>query len=225
MKLFIANKNYSSWSLRPWVLLRVKGIPFEEIIHSFSAGDNFETFRNFSPTGKVPCLEHDGNVVWDSLAICEYLAELYPGLWPSKTSARAWARSASAEMHSGFNHLRNQCSMNCGIRVALNNIDDGLRKELDRLDELWSEGLAKFGGPFLAGQEFGIVDAFYAPVIFRMQTFSLKLGDQAQAYADRVLNLPAMQQWYEDALKETTRELNHDNDSLAHGKFIVDLRA
>ena len=128
MKLYIANKNYSSWSLRPWVLLRVKGIPFEEIIHSFSDVDNFETFRNFSPTGKVPCLEHDGNVVWDSLAICEYLAGLYPDLWPSKTSARAWARSASAEMHSGFNNLRNQCSMNCGIRVALNNIDSCIRK-------------------------------------------------------------------------------------------------
>ena len=224
MKLYIANKNYSSWSLRPWVLLREKGIPFEEIIHSFSATDNFEKFRNFSPTGKVPCLEHDGNVVWDSLAICEYLAEQYSGLWPENISARAWARSASAEMHSGFNHLRNQCSMNCGLRVALKGIDHGLRIELDRLNELWTEGLTRFGGPYLAGQEFGIVDAFYAPVVFRMQTFSLKLGDRAQAYADRLLGLPAMQQWYEDALRETTRELNHDNDSVAYGKLIADLR-
>lgn len=225
MKLYIANKNYSSWSLRPWVLMRVKGIPFEEILHAFSATDNFERFRSFSPTGKVPCLVDGDHLVWDSLAICEYLAELYPGLWPSKTSARAWARSASAEMHSGFNYLRNQCSMNCGIRVALNNIDDGLREELDRLDELWSEGLAKFGGPFLAGQEFGIVDAFYAPVVFRMQTYSLTLGDQAQAYAERILALPAMQQWYEDALKETTREVNHDDDSVAYGQLVSDLRA
>ena len=225
MKLFIANKNYSSWSLRPWVLMREKGIQFEEIIHSFLATDNFKQFRSFSPTGKVPCLEHDGNVVWDSLAICEYLAELYPGLWPENLSARAWARSASAEMHSGFNQLRNQCSMNCGLRVALNTIDDGLRIELDRLNELWSEGLTKFGGPYLAGQEFGIVDAFYAPVVFRMQTFSLRLGDQAQAYADRMLGLPAMQEWYADALKETTHEPNHDQDSVAYGKLIADLRA
>jgi glutathione S-transferase len=225
MKLYIANKNYSSWSLRPWVLMREKGIQFEEIIHSFSATDNFEKFRNFSPTGKVPCLEHDGDVVWDSLAICEYLAEQYSGLWPENIAARAWARSASAEMHSGFNHLRNQCSMNCGLRVALNGIDDGLTTELDRLNELWSEGLTRFGGPYLAGQKFGIVDAFYAPVVFRMQTYSLKLGDQAQAYADRLLGLPAMQQWYEDALKETTREENHDKDSLAYGQLVSDLRA
>lgn len=225
MKLYIANKNYSSWSLRPWILMRVKGIEFEEITHSFSAVDNFEKFRSFSPTGKVPCLEDDGNLVWDSLAICEYLAEKYSDLWPQNTSARAWARSASAEMHSGFNNLRNQCSMNCGVRVALNAISDGLRTELDRLNELWSEGLTRFGGPFLAGQEFGIVDAFYAPVVFRMQTFSLTLGPQAQAYADRVLRLPAMQQWYEDALIETTHEANHDRDSVAYGQLVSDFRS
>ncbi len=224
MKLYIANKNYSSWSLRPWVLMRVRGIEFEQIIHAFSATDNFEKFRNFSPTGKVPCLEHDGNVVWDSLAICEYLAEKYPDLWPENTTARAWARSATAEMHSGFTHLRNQCSMNCGIRVALHGIDEGLRQELDRLDELWSQGLSRFGGPYLAGQVFGIVDAFYAPVVFRLQTFSLTLGDQAQAYAERVLRLPAMQQWYEDALNETTHEASHDRDSVAYGQLVRDFR-
>jgi len=225
MKLYIANKNYSSWSLRPWVLMRERGIVFEEIIHSFSAFGNFEKFRSFSPTGKVPCLEHAGTVVWDSLAICEYLAELYPDVWPQNTSARAWARSATAEMHAGFSHLRNVCSMNCGLRVALNGIDGSLQSELDRLNELWSEGLTRFNGPYLAGQQFGVVDAFYAPVVFRMQTFSLTLGEQAQAYAERMLRLPAMQQWYDEALKETTREAGHDRDTLAYGKLIADLRA
>lgn len=225
MKLYIANKNYSSWSLRPWVLMRVKGIPFEEIFHTFSTIGNFEKFRNFSPTGKVPCLEHEDRLIWDSLAICEYLAEIYPDLWPNNIAARAWARSASAEMHSGFSQLRNKCSMNCGIRVTLKNIDDGLRLDLERLNELWSDGLARFGGPYLAGQEFGIVDAFYAPVAFRMQTFSLTLGKPAQDYSDRLLRLPAMQQWYEDALRETAREINHDRESLENANLICDLRA
>jgi glutathione S-transferase len=123
LKLYIANKNYSSWSLRPWVLLQTRGIDFDEVLVPFAAGAQPSAFKTFSPTSKVPCLDDKGLLIWDSLAICEYLAEQYPGCWPADMTARAWARSAAAEMHSGFQMLRSLCPMNCGIRVALEKID------------------------------------------------------------------------------------------------------
>ncbi|WP_016914593.1 glutathione S-transferase family protein [Vreelandella stevensii] len=227
--LYIANKNYSSWSLRPWVLLKTLDIPFNEHLMPFEGGfgESLATFKRFSPSGLVPCLvdsEHEV-AVWDSLAIVEYVAEANPDVWPQQLAARAWARSASAEMHSGFAALRDECSMNCGVRVAMNAISPGLKSNLARLDALWQEGLERFGGPFLAGEHFTAVDAFYAPVAFRVQTFGLPLGDASLAYVQRLLALPAMQAWYAAALKETWREPMHEQETLKQATLLSDERA
>ncbi len=162
-RLHIANKNYSSWSLRPWVLMRARDIPFEERLTPFADGSSHAAFRAFSPTGKVPCLTDGDIVVWDSLGIAEYLADRHPGLWPEAPNARTWARCAAAEMHSGFGALRDFCGMNCGLRVRLHAMPEPLLRDLERLQELWAEGLERFGGPFLAGPVFTTVDAFFAP--------------------------------------------------------------
>ena len=223
--LYIANKNYSSWSLRPWVLLKTLGITFEERFVPFLQGSSYEEFRKFSPTGLVPCLVENDVTVWDSLAITEYLAETHLQIWPSDWKARAWARSASAEMHSGFSALRNICGMNVGVRVRLHEESAALRANLDRIDELWNEGLNRFGGPFLAGETFTAVDAFFCPVAFRIQTYGLKLGDAAMAYAERLLALPAMREWYEAGVAETIRDEPHDAEIPQVGVLIEDLRA
>lgn len=222
--LHIANKNYSSWSLRPWILMREKGIGFAETLHRFEPGGAWATFRAFSPTGKVPALHDGATVVWDSLAIVEYLAERHAGVWPSDAAARAWARSATAEMHSAFQTLRQQCSFNLGLRVTLNEIGPALQKDIDRIDELWSEGLKRFGGPFLAGASFTAVDAFYAPVQFRIQTYGLKLGNAAGAYSQRVLALPGMADWQAAGLAEDFRDPEHDEVVRRFGRITADLR-
>jgi glutathione S-transferase len=223
-QLHIANKNYSSWSLRPWVLLRQLAIPFAEQLHEFPADPASRQFFAFSPTGKVPCLQDGAMVIYDSLAIAEYLAERHAGVWPADGAARAWARCACAEMHSGFDALRSSCSMNCGIRVRLHQLSPALHADLARLDELWSEGLRRFGGPFLAGEHFSAVDAFYAPVAFRIQTYQPPLADTAKAYVQRLLDLPAMRQWYADALTETWRDQGHEDDIARSGILTEDLR-
>ncbi|MEI6836955.1 MAG: glutathione S-transferase family protein [Alcaligenaceae bacterium] len=224
MKLYIANKNYSSWSLRPWALMQVRRIAFDEVLVPFALGGQPTAFKAFSPTSKVPCLETNGLLIWDSLAICEYLAEHYPDCWPADNAARAWARSAAAEMHSGFQTLRSQCPMNCGIRVALQKIDETLRADVERIDALWQEGLIRFGGPYLAGKDYGIVDAFFAPVIFRVQSYGLQLSQASQSYVDRMLSLPSMQRWYEDALIETWRKPEYEQAAVANGKIVHDFR-
>ena len=223
--LYIGNKNYSSWSLRPWILMKARRIDFEEKLLQFDAGSSWKTFRTFSPSGKVPCLVDGDTVVWDSLAIAEYLAERHPGVWPADAKARAFARCAAAEMHSGFTALRTQCGMNCGIRVKLRNVDSALQRDLARVSELWNEGLHRFGGPFLAGNEFTAVDAFYAPVAFRIQTYSPPLDDNAKAYAQRLLALPAMREWYASALAETWRDTAHEEEVLQWGEIVEDFRA
>ena len=227
-RLYIANKNYSSWSLRPWVLMRARGIPFEEMFVPFkdgAPGVNREAFRRFSPSALVPCL-HDGEtVVWESLAIAEYLAERHQGVWPADPAARAWARSAAAEMHAGFTALRSNCSMSVGIRMRLHAVTPALQRDLDRIGALWGDGLARFGGPFLAGDEFTAVDAFYCPVAFRVQTYGLTLDADATAYADRLLALPSMRDWEAAALGETWRETDHEAEILAAGTVIEDRRA
>ncbi|WP_266156466.1 glutathione S-transferase family protein [Dyella silvatica] len=222
--LHIANKNYSSWSLRPWVLLSELGIPFDEQLLPFGEGSNWASFRSFSPTGRVPCL-HDGEtVVWESIAIVEYLAERHPGVWPADPSARAWARCAAAEMHGGFGALREHCSMSCGVRIRLHEMPAALRADIARIDELWSEGLARFGGPFLAGDTFTAVDAFYAPVAFRVQTYGLELSREAAAYAARLLSLPSMGRWQAASLAETWRDLAHEDELKRAGTWLEDLR-
>lgn len=224
LTLYIANKNYSSWSLRPWLLLRVLGVPFEEKLVPFGA-DGSSSFRVFSPTGKVPCL-HDGELtIWDSLAIVEYVAETHPAVWPRERAARAFARSAAAEMHSSFGALRSSCAMTCGLRVRLHAPSEALRRDVARIDELWNEGLRRFGGPFLAGSEFTAVDAFFAPVAFRVQTYGLELSERAAQYARRLLELPEMQQWYQAGLAEPWRDTAHEAEFAAHGEILADLRA
>ncbi len=223
-KLYIANKNYSSWSLRPWVLLRELGILFEEVLTPFDEGSSWQSFRSFSPTGLVPCLVDGERSIWDSLAIVEYLAESHPGVWPAEPEARAWARCAAAEMHAGFSGLRQLCPMNCGLRVLLREIRQPLQRDLRRLDELWGEGLARFGGPFLAGEAFSAVDAFFAPVAFRIQTFELPLSEQSRAYAQRLLALESMADWEQAALREPWRELVHEEEILEYGEITEDLR-
>ena len=222
--LYIGNKNYSSWSLRPWVLMRTLSILFEEQLVLFEPGSSWDKFRGFSRNGLVPCL-HDGDTeVWDSLAIAEYLAERHPGVWPEESTARTWARCVTCEMHSGFNALRNQCPMNCGVRAGLDEIDLSLQANLDRLDEIWTEGLDRFGGPFLGGSEFTAVDAFYAPVAFRVQTFDLPLSTASRKYAELLLSLPAMRDWYESALQEPWREEHHEEEIADAGEVQQDFR-
>jgi glutathione S-transferase len=224
MRLHIANKNYSSWSLRPWLLMQALDIPFEEVLHRFD-DDSRERFRQFSPTAKVPCLDDGGTVVWDSLAITEYLAEQHAGVWPSDRAARAFARCAVAEMHSGFSELRRQCSMNIGLRVRLHGIDAALQNDLDRLQALWEAGLSRFGGPFLAGPVFTAADAFFAPVAFRLQTYGLTVSPAAQAYAERLRALPAAQRWEREALAETFRDPPHELEIAQFGVVVADHRA
>lgn len=223
--LYIGNKNYSSWSLRPWVLMHALDIPFEERVEPFLPGSNWDAFRRFSPSGKVPALVTPLGTVWDSLAIVEFLAEQYKSVWPADQAARMWARSATAEMHSGFFTLREVCSMSCGVRIRLHDTTPALLKDLARVDELWCEGLEKFGGPFLAGDRFTAVDAFYAPVVFRVQTYGLPLSECALQYQRRMLAHPSMQQWYRDGLAETWRDVPHDVDCTRYGDVVEDFRA
>lgn len=224
-ELYIANKNYSSWSLRPWLLMVERAIPFQERLVALQDGSSWDAFRAFAPNGKVPCLRDGGAVVWDSLAIVEYLAERHAGVWPADAQARAWARCASAEMHSGFVALRSTCPMNCAIRVQLHGIDAPLQRDLSRMAELWNEGLARFGGPFLAGEAFSAVDAFFAPVAWRIHSYDLPLDDVSLAYAQRLRELPGMQRWYAAALAETVRLKDSEETARRVGAVREDLRA
>ena len=222
--LHIGNKNYSSWSLRPWVLMTTLGIPFHEEFHAFPPEGSYKSFRKFSPTGLVPVLEDGHQRVWESLGIVEYLAEAHPEVWPADKTARAWARSAASEMHGGFSALRNICGVNVGIRVTLKAYPDSPKKDVGRIDELWTEGLTRFGGPFLAGPKFSAVDAFFCPVAYRIRTYGLKLGPAATAYYERLIALPSMQAWEAAALKEDFRDKPHEDEHIAAGEWTADYR-
>lgn len=224
-RLYIGNKNYSSWSLRPWVLMSELGIGFEEHLLQFGRGSDWDAYRKIAPAGKVPALLDEGRLVWDTLSITEYLAERHAGVWPVDAAARAWARSAAAEMHSGFTELRNRCSMSCGVRVRLHEHPPALDRDLERLGALWGEGLQRFGGPWLAGTLFTAVDAFFAPVAYRVQTYGLALTAASSAYVDRVLARPAMQRWYAAALAESFRDQPHEAEMRRMGTVLSDLRA
>ena len=223
--LYIGNKNYSSWSLRPWILLTELQIPFQEELVPFDDGSSYEKFRFFSPTGLVPCLVDGDDTIWESLAITEYLAEQHPTVWPYQKQARAWARAAAAEMHAGFSAIRNECPMTVGLQVRLHNQSDALQKDLNRLSELWGQGLEMFDGPFLAGSRFTAVDASFAPVAYRVQTYGLQLADHAHAYVDRLLALDGMQAWTKAALEETFREPAHEEEIKVIGEWLEDHRA
>ncbi len=225
-QLHIGNKNYSSWSMRPWILMRAINLPFNEHLHLFAGSANLTAFKDFSPTAKVPCLHDDNLVIWDSLAIAEYLAEQHAEVWPRDVHARAWARCASAEMHSGFPALRNECSMSIGVRIRLHAQSAALQADLHRMDALWTDGLQRFGGPWLAGASFTAVDAFFAPVAMRIQTYGLSLPSQTgMAYASRLQSHPAVLEWQAAALLETARDAAHEDDIMACGVVLQDLRA
>ena len=222
--LITANRNYSSWSLRPWLLMRALNIPFADRIEPFTKPVNWDEFRTFSPTGQVPTLLHGDRTVWDSLGITLYLAERHEHVWPSDEAARAFAMCAVTEMHGGFAALRNQCPMNVGVRVEMPLHDAALAKDVARIREIFEEGLQRFGGPWLAGPDFTAVDAFFAPVAFRVRTFSLDVA-RGQSWVDHVLHHPAMQQWETEALAETWRETSHEDEVGVAGRITADFRA
>jgi glutathione S-transferase len=222
--LITANRNYSSWSLRPWLLMKALAIPFKERIEPFTKPDNYAEFREFSPTGQVPVLLDGERRVWDSLGIALYLADRHPGVWPAAEDARAFAQAIVAEMHGGFAHLRNDCTMNVGVRVAPRPMSAGLARNLARLRELFEEGLYRFGGPWLCGPVFSAADAFYAPVAFRVRTYGLDVG-LGQAWVEQVIAHPAMQYWERLALAETWREASHETELAAAGAVTADYRA
>jgi glutathione S-transferase len=206
MKLVIGNKNYSTWSLRPWLLLRQAGIAFDEELITFGSSDFSARVKRHSPAGKVPVLIDGDLVIWDSLAIAEYVAEKFPdkGLWPDATAARALARSISAEMHSGFADLRSRMTMNCQTHFSNVLFDVKVRREVARIVDIWQDARQRFGGagPFLFGR-FTVADAFFAPVTVRFAGYGVELPAVARQYVDTIQALPAMQQWLTEARAET----------------------
>lgn len=222
--LITANRNYSSWSLRPWVLMKALGIVFTDRLEPFAKPDNYDDFRAFSPTGQVPLLIDGARAVPDSLAITLYLADRHGGIWPEEAEARAFAQLAVAEMHGGFGHLRNDCTMNVGVRVQPKPMSEGLRRNVTRVREIFEAGLERFGGPWLAGDAFSAADAFYAPVAYRIRTYGLDVG-KGQAWVDTMLAHPAMLQWEAEALAETWREEAHEAELADAGIITADFRA
>lgn len=212
LKLYIGNKNYSSWSMRPWVLLKQAGIEFEEVkvlFDSFDPGSNFKVaLDGVTPAAKVPVLLDDDFAVWDTLAIAEYVAEIHPEkkLWPQERQARARARSICAEMHSGFSALRSACGMN--IEASLPQVGQlawrdkpGVRADVQRLVSMWSELLEQHGGPLLFGG-FSVADAYFTPVCMRIRTYALPVPAEIAAYVERVCALPGVKAWIDGALAE-----------------------
>jgi glutathione S-transferase len=203
--LYIGNKNYSSWSLRGWLAVKLSGVPFvEKLVPLTGKGFNPE-WHSFAPAGLVPSL-HDGDViVWDSLAISEYLAERHAGMWPADPVARAFARSMSAEMHSGFRALRNEMTMCIRERLDVRPWSESLQREIARVTALWNASRRRFGagGPYLCGA-FSLADAFFGPVVFRFRTYGVELPGEAGPYVNAMLAHPFMREWEAAALAETT---------------------
>ena len=212
LTLYIGNKNYSSWSMRPWVLMKQLQIPFQEVMvrfDSFKSDSAFKrTLASVNPTGKVPVLVDEGFAVWDTLAITEYLAERFPDqdVWPQERQARARARSVCAEMHSGFPALRSQCPMNVeaslpAVGAKVWQEQAGVRADVERIVSMWSALLQQSGGPMLFGR-FSAADAYFAPVCLRLKNYALPVPPPIGAYVERVLALPGVKAWTDDALKE-----------------------
>jgi glutathione S-transferase len=213
LELIIGNKNYSSWSLRPWIAMKVAGIPFEETVISLDAADFKVRVGAVSGSGKVPVLS-DGNVhVWESLAILEYLAEKFPdaGLWPADAAARAHARSIANEMHGGFLPLRRHLPMNMWRPVIERELTPEVAANVKRIEAIWSDCRARFGGPFLFGH-YGAADAMYAPVVARFHTYGVDVGADTRAYMDAVMALPAWREWHAAALEESWVLANDEVD-------------
>jgi glutathione S-transferase len=207
LKLVIGNKNYSSWSMRPWLALRANNIAFDEIFIPLYTGDaDKQRILNFTHSGKVPTLIDGDVTIWDSLAVIEYAAERSPKarLWPEDSARRAHARSISAEMHSGFMALRNECGMNLHRPVGAIPLSDDARANIARVQQIWIECRERYGkmGPFLFG-EFGAADAMFAPVVHRFRTYAIEVAPDAREYMDTMMSLPAFKEWTSAALAET----------------------
>lgn len=217
--LYFGNKNYSSWSLRPWVLMKHFDIPFEAHQVQVSGKGAHAGHRAYSANGLVPCLHVDGFQVWDTLAIAEFLAERHPGLWPADALARARARSVSAEMHSGFGALRTAMPMNIKLRLKGKTPSAEVQADIDRVAEIWTQARTAFAGdagPYLFG-EFSIADAMYAPVVMRFVTYNVALPPVAAAYRDAMLAHPAMVEWAEAARAEPVALAAYDAVAEAYG--------
>lgn len=208
--LIIGNKNYSSWSMRPWLVLRQAGVDFEEILIPFFQPTTSQQIREYSPSGKVPALRHGSLLIWESLAICEYIAELFPerNLLPPDPQMRAVARSVSAEMHAGFAPLRQHLPMNCVNRVTDLEITAPVQADINRILTIWNTCRQEFGdgGGFLFGQHFTIADAMFAPVASRFVTYGVPLDPVSQAYVETLWSFPAMQEWLIAAEAEITQQ-------------------
>ena len=205
LALVIANKNYSSWSLRAWLMLKHVGTPFEEIVVPLRTPETRATIMRYSPSGKAPCLVNGETTVWESLAIGEYLAERFPaaGLWPEDANARAHARAIANEMHGGFIPLRRAMPMNMRANLPGYGMAQGVQEEINRIEAIWRDTRSRFGagGDMLFGR-FTIADAMFAPVASRFQTYGVALGETANAYAEALLALPAMKEWIAAAKAE-----------------------
>jgi len=214
LTLIIANKNYSSWSMRPWVALSAFGIPFQEVRVLLDQPDTASRIAEYTAAGRVPVLIAGEMTIWDSLAICEYLAEQFPEkhMWPQDVAARALARSVSAEMHSGFQGLRSAMSMNIRVSRPGRGRTAEAQGDIGRISEIWEECLSRFGHhQFLFG-DFSIADAFFAPVVMRFRTYGVSLAPALQAYCDRMQAHPAVARWVREALAETERAAAHDDE-------------
>ena len=224
LTLVIGNKNYSSWSLRPWIAMKVAGIPFEEVVIPLYLEGSRERILQYSPAGKVPILIDDGEPVWETLAILEHLAERFPqaGLWPADAKARSLARSISAEMHAGFQPLRQHCTMNLWLPPKPRPQHDEVLDNMRRIETIWRDCRTRFGrgGPFLFGR-FGAADAMYAPVVARFHNYGLPVQADTRGYMDNVMALPAWREWVDAAMRETwIMRHNEPEWPLVRGKPI-----
>jgi len=206
LTIYLGNKNYSSWSLRPWLVLKHTTVAFNEVVIPLYESTSRATLLKYSPSGRVPVLQHGTLTTWDSLAICEYLAEAFPAfeLWPKDEAARAVARSVSAEMHAGFEALRRHLPMNVRSSFPDRDVTPEVQAEINRVMSIWRDCRARFGegkGAFLFGP-FTIADAMYAPVVTRFRTYRIELEREADTYCDAVIGLPAMQEWIAAARNE-----------------------
>ena len=225
LTLVIGNKNYSSWSMRPWIAMKANGIPFKEVLIPLYLPGSKEEILRHSPAGKVPILIDGDQAVWESLSILEHLAEKFPDakLWPSDARARSHARSISSEMHGGFQALRQHCTMNLWLppkpRPATHTPE--VMENLARIETIWGECRARYGGPFLFGKTFGNADAMYAPVVARFHNYGLPVKADTRAYMDAVMALPAWREWYDAAMAETWIMQHNEPDwPLVRGKPV-----
>ncbi len=204
LTLVIGNKNYSSWSLRPWIFMKHQGVAFDEILIPLDTADTRENIDKYGPSGRVPVLRKGALAIWDSLSICEYIAEVTGKGWPADAAARATARSVSAEMHSGFANLRSLWPMNARARNRHTAMTAALEADIERIDEIWNDCRARFGagGPWLFG-EYCIADAMYAPVVLRFNTYGASVSQTARWYMAAVLEDPLLQEWLQAAKLET----------------------